>query len=139
MTTSTPTASQLEEQIGLLQKLAASLAQAQQALLNSDLHDLNEQTAVQSHLCGQLRRLRTDSEAAKSTTITYPDARWRELCARLAQMEKEVRRLNAIHGALLRRAQRSVQITENLFRNALGIYKPCAEPMRLGSIEVWRS
>jgi hypothetical protein len=110
-----------EEQISLLQKLAESLAKAQEALLGCDLQGLNEHTVLQSNVCQQLRALRQIPSAGRPAQL---DPRWRELAQKLAQAERRVRHLNGVYGALLRRAARSVQITQNLFRNAHGTYHP---------------
>ena len=135
-----PSAIAVEQQIALLQRLAASLRESQTALLRMNLRDLEEHTGLQNALCGELKAWDKASRRSHGTG-TQPESpgrqRWDDLQERLNAALEQVRYLNKVYAALLRRAQRSVQIMDNLLRNSSGSYiGRGAELCRVDSNEV---
>ncbi len=135
-----PSAVAVERQIALLQRLAASLRESQTALLRMNLRDLEEHTGLQNALCGELKAWDKASRRSHGTG-TQPESpgrqRWDDLQERLNAALEQVRYLNKVYAALLRRAQRSVQIMDNLLRNSSGSYIGVgAERCRVDSKEV---
>ena len=135
-----PSAVAVERQIALLQRLAASLRESQTALLRMNLRDLEEHTGLQNALCGELKAWDKASRRSHGTG-TQPESpgrqRWDDLQERLNAALEQVRYLNKVYAALLRRAQRSVQIMDNLLRNSSGSYiGRGAELCRVDSNEV---
>jgi flagellar biosynthesis/type III secretory pathway chaperone len=105
-----------------------------------NLRDLEEHTGLQNALCGELKAWDKASRRTHGigTQPEYPGRqRWDDLQERLNAALEQVRYLNKVYAALLRRAQRSVQIMDNLLRNSSGSYiGRGAELCRVDSNEV---
>lgn len=105
-----------------------------------NLRDLEEHTGLQNALCGELKAWDKASRRTHGTGTQpeYPGRQRRDdLQERLNAALEQVRYLNKVYAALLRRAQRSVQIMDNLLRNSSGSYiGRGAELCRVDSNEV---
>lgn len=114
----------LEQRLAWWRELTDLLAQAQAAVLHSDLARLETLTMRQREVCRQL--LMTSPNVRHPEAATYaisvishgstnlqPQAveqRWSILTAEVARVEKQVGDLNRVYGALLRRARRTADI-----------------------------
>jgi hypothetical protein len=94
-----------EHRLALLREMAGSLAQAQAAVISSDLASLEYHTERQRLLCQQLQALYTQPIPSLPSS-TPGDA----LSPALSEAETEVQRRLRVYGALLRRARRTVGI-----------------------------
>ena len=122
----------VEQQIAMLEALGKSLARASQSLLSMDLAGLEMQTATQNQIC---RDLSARGFPATSGAQAL-QAGSGELNRRLQRALQQVRHLALVHALLLRRAQHSAQVLENLLTNASPIYaaphhRP-AKPLEVG-------
>src|ERR1700751_2230822 len=110
----------LEQQRCLWLQLARALERAQVALLRGDVAAFEERTREQNECCEQLvpraelDRVRGDGQTPVSLLHDIDSAK------------RRVRHLNCVHGALLRRAIRSLAILRNLMRQRGTIYTPSA-------------
>jgi hypothetical protein len=133
----------VERRLTLLRELACSLEQAEAAVLCSDLAELNRHTAGQQQICTALRELESearhhfgaaDLKLAGTRRNCLPDPgadappnippRLQKLCWELKDAEAQVRRLNQIYGALLRRARRTVEIFSRALASSAVTYVP---------------
>jgi len=114
---SSPADHELEERLGCLRELAASLANARRAVLHSDLAELTRQSVRQRELCTALVRI--DPEALSSAA-----ERCRGLLQESVQMARHVARLNREYGALLARGRRTVDIFCRVLANSEATYLP---------------
>ncbi len=128
----------LDQRLALMRELARSLEQVQTTLVHTDLRGIECHTARQRELCEALRQLESEvqTEAQTEVTGTRPSnlitgesrnrkiwvrppegavspvvrQRWETLAQDLTLVEMRVHHLNLTYGALLRRAQRTLQI-----------------------------
>jgi flagellar biosynthesis/type III secretory pathway chaperone len=136
----------LERRLAMMRELAHSLEQAQTAVVRSDLGGINGHTARQRELCEALRQLETEAArcpprnpSGKSIWVQLPEnavssqvrERWQTLTQELTQVEMQVDQLNRVYGALLRRAQRTLQIFLRVLASSANTYAPpkCAAAM----------
>ena len=140
----------LEQRLALMRELARSLEQVQTTLVHSDLHGIECHTARQRELCEALRQLESEvqTEAQTEVTGTRPSnlttgesrnrkisvqppegvfspvvrQRWETLAQELTLVEMRVRHLNLTYGALLRRAQRTLQIFMRVLASSANTY-----------------
>ena len=107
----------LEQQRGLWLRLAESLEQAQDALLQGKVAIFERCTEEQQKCCEQLRALGTANAAAVAD-------RNGALLQEIRKVQARVRHVNRIHAALLRRASRSLVILRNLMAGPHDGYAP---------------
>lgn len=88
-----------ERRLGLMRELAGALAQAQAALLASDGEELQIQTERERTLCRTLQSFPPEA--------TNPR---RQCSQELRELGLQIRDLNLVQAALLRRARRSLEI-----------------------------
>jgi flagellar biosynthesis/type III secretory pathway chaperone len=144
----------LEQRLALMRELARSLEQVQTTLVHSNLRGIECHTARQRELCEALRQL--ESEVQSEVTATKPSnpisadspkrttwaqipeglvspvfrQRWETLAQELTLVEMRVRHLNLTYGALLRRAQRTLQIFMRVLASSANTYaRPNGAPI----------
>jgi hypothetical protein len=120
----------LQGRLALMQKLATSLELGQAAIVRSNLAAITSHTARQEELCEAIRQL--ENEALRLSACTsnagvvrnpkflkrlpesgasgFAQRRWSAVAQQLTEVEMQVGQLNLVYGALLRRAQRTVDI-----------------------------
>jgi len=139
----------LRRRLALMRELANSLAQVQTAVVRSDRNGIEDHTARQRDLCQALRQLGSEAlgclpekpiggesrthklwaqlgEVAVSPQVRQ---RWEILAGELNQVEMQVSQLNRVYGALLRRAQHTLQIFMRVLASSANTYAPpkCGE------------
>jgi len=131
-----PKIENLEQRLRLLRELADSLAQAQAAVLRSDLECLRKLTSRQREVCGQYRELACsqrhapgEPDQASERASSNPESadtkqRWEALTAEIARMERKTLELNRAYRALLRRARRTVDIFCRALASSSITYEP---------------
>jgi hypothetical protein len=134
----------LQRRLLLMRELAGSLEQSQTAVVRSDVDGMDGQTVRQRDLCEALRCL--EIEALESSSphpiageprkrqiwIQVPEhavspgvrQRCKGLAEELVEVEMRVRQLNQVYGALLRRAQRTLQIFMRALSSSANTYAP---------------
>jgi|SRR5436853_6943602 len=112
----------LEQRLALMQELAAELEEAQAAIVASDRNELQLHTERQRALCEAVCAFSSPPVPAEVS----PDFRQRRniLTQKLAEIENRVRRLNRIHAALVRRAQRTLAIFSRALASSAITYVP---------------
>ncbi|MBV8052866.1 MAG: hypothetical protein JOZ80_16885 [Acidobacteriaceae bacterium] len=118
----------LEQRINLLRLLASSLEHAQIGLQRPNCAEIQLQTKTQQNLCQQLRQVACEFSPDQIARIsgcgdpvsqtTLANARQSALAAELRSLEKQVAELNRRYGALLRRAQRTINIFCRVLNNS---------------------
>ena len=128
----------LERRVNLLQQLADSLQSAHAALLIPDYTQIPAQTEAQEGLCHELRRLAPiqPSDAA-ATSGTPVKAREQTLASELQALQAHLADLNRRYAALLRRAQRTVNIFCRVLQNS-GLTYVVPAPDPASGIHDWR-
>jgi hypothetical protein len=109
----------LERRVNLLRQLADSLRRSHAALLTPDYNEIPVQTKAQQYLCqelGQLARI-PPSETVPQLAI-FANTRQKALVNELQGLQAQVADLNRRYAALLRRAQRTVQIFCRVLENS---------------------
>lgn len=137
-----PSFESLQRRLVLMQELANSLQQVQSAVVGSDLSAINGHTMRQRELCDALRQRESEMPGMQSSSrgplrqrnhwAQLPqDAvasdvreRWQTLSEELIQVELRVSQLNRVYGALLRRAQRTLQIFMRVLASSANTYTP---------------
>ncbi len=118
----------LERRLGAMQRLRSELQDTQAALVDMDMPRLEKQIAIEAGLCSEVTLLDSELLATRpNEDERAPEAaeRLSELRRQLAEVQSEVRRLNRVHAALLRRSRRSV----NILMNVLASYShTCQRP-----------
>ena len=120
----------LECRLTLMRELAASLEQAQRAVLQSDAKELQSQTARQRILLGELAEtaaVRPPGQPAgkpHSAVAPWTAGRRTGLEKEWAELEMRVAHLNLSYAALLRRARRTVDIFCRLLASSSITYVP---------------
>jgi flagellar biosynthesis/type III secretory pathway chaperone len=147
----------LERRLALMRELASSLEQVQTAVVRSDLSKIDGHTIRQRELCETLRRLEpevlartpynrvSDPYREHKIWVQLPDdrvspevrQRWNRLAQELTQVETQVCQLNQVYGALLRRAQRTLQIFRRVLAGSANTYAPpkCAPAIAPSSLQ----
>lgn len=114
----------LTRRLDLMRQLAESLLLAQAAVIQSNVRELEVQTARQRMLCDELKQPLPDSrrrevshkarpserEARRAGTADRADDSSNTLRRELAEVERQVAGLNQTYAALLRRASRTVEM-----------------------------
>jgi hypothetical protein len=124
----------------LMRELADSLQQVQTAVVRSDLRGINGHTARQRELCEALRQLASQAfeppdcrgSRPRKTWVRLPEGvvslevrqRWTRLTEELTEVEMQVSQLNQVYGALLKRAQRTLQIFLRVLASSANTYAP---------------
>ena len=137
-----PSLELLERRLALMRGLAISLEQVQTAVVHSDLGGIDGHTLRQRELCESLRQLESEALGFRnaiegqrqkvSIGAQLPEdavslqvrERWQTLSRELSQVEMRVGQLNRVYGALLRRAQRTLQIFMRLLASSASTYAP---------------
>lgn len=114
----------LEQQYQVWLELADAIQGAQTALLKGEIVAFERRTEEQRRCCEQLLACRQPDEVAGSQELSGDDTALR---LEIEKVQREVRHLNRVHAALLRRASRSLQILRNLLMRSEGAYKPAAQ------------
>jgi flagellar biosynthesis/type III secretory pathway chaperone len=134
----------LERRLALMRQLANSLEQVQTAVVRSDLGGIDGHTVRQRALCEALCQLEsealgrrpcnpiTDQNRHLTAWTKLPEEavspqvsqRWKTLAQELTQVEAQVGQLNRVYGALLRRAQRTLQIFIRVLASSANTYAP---------------
>jgi flagellar biosynthesis/type III secretory pathway chaperone len=130
----------LERRLALMRELASLLEQVQTAVVRSDLRGLEGHTVRQRELCEALRQLESEAleflrpigvqSRSHNIWAKLPDdaasphsrQRWQTLTQELTQVETQAAQLNRVYGALLRRAQRTLQIFMRLLASSANTY-----------------
>jgi flagellar biosynthesis/type III secretory pathway chaperone len=129
-----------EQRVVLMRELAQVLTQAQAAVLAWEVEELQIQTARQETLCQTLRRLGQGSGDSLplgagisarpgGENVSAENGPARELQA----LGLQVRYLNRVQAALLRRARRSLAILACLQARSQPTYTPPASTLAAGS------
>jgi hypothetical protein len=111
----------LLQQYQLWLELAEALQRAQAALLHGEIAAFERSTREQQLCCDRLLAWRQPDEASGSREASGEDVGLR---LEIERVQREVRHLNRVHAALLRRASRSLQILCNLLMRSEPAYKP---------------
>jgi hypothetical protein len=134
----------LEHRLALLQQLGDALDRASRAILGSDRMALELWTIRQQELCQELRsEMARESDARLADGVAADDLqpprwlqlpaetfepglrrRWDTLNRELAEVQMRVYRLNQIHGSLVRRARRTVDVFCRLLSSSELTYGP---------------
>ena len=133
----------LERRLSLMRELAISLEQVQTAVVRSDLNGIDGHTMRQREICDALCQLESEAlgfrnpieDKARKRNIwaqlpvdavssSQVPARWQTLAQELSQVEMHVAQLNRVYGALLRRAQRTLQIFLRVLASSANTYAP---------------
>jgi hypothetical protein len=135
----------VERRLALMRDLAATLEQAQAAVLAGNLEMIEAHTVRQRDLCEALRQLTISTVSAGGRAMQPPGPedpaaespspkheQWSALLGELAEVESRVGHLNRVHAALLRRAQRSLAIVSRLLASSEITYSPPAAAGGLG-------
>jgi|SRR5208337_2556537 len=148
-----PKIEHLQLRLVLLRELADSLAEAQAAVLRSDLGRVQMLTARQREVCGQYLQIACPGqhvpakpEPGSGKVPNHPESadgrqRWNALTAEIVRMERKTFELNQAYGALLRRARRTVDIFCRALASSSLTYGPppqSADPFAYCSEEVER-
>lgn len=132
----------LEQRLFLLQLLATGLRQSRKAFVNLDLNGIHQCVAEQESLCNQIRFLDQELNALQQQCGRGRDAvepatdagllvgdddaglspRLQQVFDSLSVAQTEVRHLNEVHAALLRRSRRSVNVLMNCLANYEATY-----------------
>jgi|SRR5579862_5695861 len=128
----------LEQRVRLLHKLADSLQRAQAALLSPDYDQVPAQTKVQQDLCHELRRLALIRPSGSATgRAASVEVREKALASEFQALHRQVTDLNRKYAALLRRAQRTVNIFCRVLQNSgLTYVVPAVSPVP--GLQDWR-
>ena len=119
----------LQQRVDLLQQIANSLQCAHAALLAPDYTQIPLHTKAQQDLCQQLHQLACEPWPAQAVSTTKRDdaaaesaspvnARQKALTTELQGLQARVAGLNRRYAALLRRAQRTVNIFCRVLQNS---------------------
>jgi hypothetical protein len=128
----------LERRVNLLRQLADSLRRSQAALLTPDYNEIPVQTKAQQYLCQELRRLARDQPSGSAGSPAAPaEAREKALTGELQRLQAQVADLNRRYAALLRRAQRTVNILCRVLQNSELTYVVPA-PSPASGMQDWR-
>jgi flagellar FlgN protein len=137
-----PSFERLQRRLVLMQELANSLQQVQSAVVGLDLSAINDHTLHQRELCDALRQIESEAPGMQSSSggtlrkrnhwAQLPQGavaaevreRWQTLSEELIQLELRVSQLNRVYGALLRRAQRTLQIFMRVLASSANTYTP---------------
>lgn len=138
-----------------MRELANSLEQVQTAVVRSDLGGINGHTVRQRELCESLRQQETEllgfrnpmeytspkpnlwAQLPEHAVSAQVRERWQTLTRELTEVEMQVSQLNRVYGALLRRAQRTLQIFMRLLASSANTYTPpkCAPAIIPSTLE----
>jgi hypothetical protein len=132
----------VERRLALMRALASSLEQVQSAVVHSDLGGIDSHTARQRELCEALRLLEREAlkrvprnliptqsrrqnilaQLPENAVPAHVRERWQTLAEELVQVEMQVSQLNRVYGALLRRAQRTIEIFMRMRASSANTY-----------------
>jgi len=133
----------LERRLALMRQLAGSLEQVQTAVVRSDLRGIDAHTVRQQELCEALAQLEAEAVGQslyrstpnqsggkdKMGMLSEDDAfssevrqRCTNLAQELTQIELRVSQLNRVYAALLRRAQRTLEVFMRVLASSANTY-----------------
>jgi hypothetical protein len=128
----------LERQLAGMRELAASLQRAQGCVLHGEITGLEEETRHQQQLCAWLQ----DFEQAPANDLPSPErrtaaaslpeqwrGRWQMVGLELAAVENQVRHLNRVHAAILRRARQSLVVLSQIVASCGPTYEVKSAPL----------
>ena len=113
----------LQQQYQVWLELAEAIQRAQVALLHGEINAFERSTQEQQLCCDRLLAWHQPDGASASRDVSGEDAALR---LEIERVQREVRHLNRVHAALLRRASRSLQILRNLLMRSEAAYQPPA-------------
>lgn len=114
----------LGKRLSLLRELAVTLAEAQTAVLRSDLGEIKRCTQEQQHICAALRQIENRSALSDDGQRAESELSGEELIAQVQQAAARARHLNRIYLALLRRARRTVDVFCHVLAASAITYAP---------------
>jgi len=132
---------QLERRLAWMRELAASLQRAQQCVLHGAVTQLEEETRHQQQLCARLQEFeqRPPNHSPSSVRATpvglLPEpwrGRWQMVELELAAVENQVRHLNRVHAAILRRARQSLVVISQVVASCGPTYEVKSAPLTGG-------
>jgi hypothetical protein len=128
----------LERRVNLLRQLADSLQRAHTALLTPDYTEIPMQTKAQQYVCQELSRLASSQACDAASQLGIPaNARQKVLASELQGLQARVAYLNRRYAALLRRAQRTVNIFCRVLQNS-GVTYVAPATTRISGIQQGR-
>jgi FlgN protein len=136
----------LERRLTLMRQLAGSLELVQTAVVRSDLRGIDAHTIRQQELCEALAQLEAEAVSQSLQTLTPNESghrkprigmlledgvissevrqRYTNLAQELTQIELRVSQLNRVYAALLRRAQRTLEVFMRVLASSANTYSP---------------
>jgi len=143
----------LERRLALMRDLASSLEQAEAAVVRSDVASVDRHRVWQQQLCAALGALDAEARRFRLCAVTenvpavqknwmpspgsgvppHIRQRWNALALELTKAEAQVRHLNRVYGALLRRARRTVEIFCRVLASSAVTYVPPKARSEAGS------
>jgi len=134
----------LEKRLSLLRLLAQEFVDCRKEFIALDLDGMYRRISEQEELCRQIQRLHPAICALQQMcskqlgfdkengTGKPAKSEWTERLSRvtedLAKAQAEVRRLNQIHAAYLRRSRKTIQVLRNFVANYAITYAPPPGP-----------
>jgi hypothetical protein len=138
----TPVFGLLQRRLALMRQLAVSLEQVQSAVVRSDRGAIDGYSAEQRGICEALHQIEIEAlgrtlhsplnggSGERKSRVRLPEGavspqlqqRWEVLAEELSEVEARVGQLNRVYGALLRRAQRTLQIFMRVLANSANTY-----------------
>jgi len=140
----TPVFDLLKRRLALMRQLAVSIEQVQSAVVHSDRSAIDCYSAEQRGICEALHQIEIEAlgrtldspldgaSRERKNRVRLPEGavspqlqqRWQALAKELGEVETRVGQLNRVYGALLRRAQRTLQIFMRVLANSANTYAP---------------
>lgn len=139
----------LEQRLALLDSLVKTLAESRADFIAMDLDAIQGRIQEQEQFCTQIRTLDNDITSAQvrcaklagvpahADEIFWPDSQGspanvgeqiRATMRRVAASQKELKRLNDAHQAMLRRSRRTVNVLVNFFHSYSSNYAVPVSP-----------
>jgi hypothetical protein len=127
----------IEQRTELMRSLSASLLGAGSAIVAFDIDALESRVAQQQQLCAEIQKLDAQREHLQSQCAARPHSlgasesfgntvELRGAKARLHQAHANVKQLNSVHEALLKRSRRTVTALLNSLYSFEGSYRVTA-------------
>jgi hypothetical protein len=134
----------LQRRLALMRQLAVSLELVQSAVVHSDRSAIDGYSAEQRGICEALRQIEIEAcgrtlhsplgsgSSEQKNRVRLPEGAvspqlqqsWQALSNELSEVELRVSQLNRVYGALLRRAQRTLEIFMRVLANSANTYAP---------------
>ncbi len=113
----------LQQQYQVWVELADAIRGAQAALLKGEIVAFEQSTQEQQQCCNRLLACRQPDQPAGRPELSGEDPALRR---EIERVQREIRHLNRVHAALLRRASRSLHILRNMLMRSDASYGPPA-------------